>query len=170
VVTRGRKLTKKEQKANWINHPFSEAKREGEMIMKKYTWICDGCGKKYLYRGSAEECENKHDKEAHPEKYVDERVYAKYESDWRVGFCLIQRTIDKDGDDRHLGPHRGFGRYSKILSGQEQMVQAEKKLIEVYNLLGIDPDIKFHEMYMECVDSLRIHDRITKIVGLKVVE
>jgi hypothetical protein len=60
-----------EDMEEYVLHPHG---RRDETALKKFTWKCNTCGKTYLYKGVAEECWTEHDKNDHPEKYIQDSV------------------------------------------------------------------------------------------------
>jgi hypothetical protein len=55
------KANGKNAKAPWIRDPkYTGAHAEDYRVVKKFLWGCDNCGKEYIYRFEAENCELKH--------------------------------------------------------------------------------------------------------------
>lgn len=127
MVKRGNSL--KDYADKYVLKPYG---RREETHKKKFAWICEGCGKSYLYRASAQECERGHDKEAHPEKYIDERTVFGH------ALGILRSKIDEfryrkkhEGKDFSLLQHRQY--LSKYKAKREH---SREKLQELIDIIG----------------------------------
>lgn len=129
MVKRGRSLA--DDKDIYVLKPMG---RREETHKKQYAWICEVCNNSYLYRAEAEGCEVEHDKEAHPEKYIDKRVTQGHENTFRNAHRNILLLI-KNGD-----------RNRKLPMYKAKYEHSEKKLREIYSLMGLDAQEKLNEL------------------------